>query len=145
MNKGGPPNSNIFQTSHVTYNLKKIYHPPWRNFGKSKNCRVKFWLKWVFKALFSNFLCTFMNFGTSWKNLPKWKFGIFFLAFPKSPWKPVAATLHRTVSGKCLIGVWQMTQLFQLAWPQLETQLGQNSAWAKATTAFIFMSVCRSH
>ena len=33
---------------------------------------------------------------------------------------------------------------YQLAWPQLETQLGQNSAWAKATTAFIFMSVCVS-
>ena len=30
----------------------------------------------------------------------------------------------------------------QLAWPQLETQLGQNSAWAKATPAFIFMCVC---
>ena len=30
---------------------------------------------------------------------------------------------------------------YQLAWPQLETQLGQNSAWAKATTAFIFMCV----
>ena len=31
---------------------------------------------------------------------------------------------------------------FQLAWPQFETQQGQNSAWAKATTAFIFMCVC---
>ena len=36
----------------------------------------------------------------------------------------------------------QISELYQLAWPQLETQLGQNSAWAKATTAFIFMSVC---
>ena len=33
---------------------------------------------------------------------------------------------------------------YQLAWPQLETQLGQNSAWAKATTAFILRSVCLS-
>ena len=32
--------------------------------------------------------------------------------------------------------------VYQLAWPQLETQLGQNSAWAKATTAFRFMYVC---
>ena len=31
---------------------------------------------------------------------------------------------------------------FQLAWPQLGSQLSQNSAWAKATTAFIFMCVC---
>ena len=30
---------------------------------------------------------------------------------------------------------------FQLAWPQLETKLGQNSAWAKATLEFIFMYV----
>ena len=31
---------------------------------------------------------------------------------------------------------------YQLAWPQLGTQLSQNSAWAKATPAFIFMCVC---
>ena len=32
--------------------------------------------------------------------------------------------------------------VYQLAWPQLGTQLSQNSAWAKATPAFMFRSVC---
>ena len=35
-----------------------------------------------------------------------------------------------------------LKDICQLAWPKLETQLGQNSTWAKATTAFIFMCVC---
>ena len=39
----------------------------------------------------------------------------------------------------------KVSHIFQLAWPQLGTQASQNSAWAKATTAFIFMCVCVSH
>ena len=39
---------------------------------------------------------------------------------------------------------WLPWGIYQLAWPQLETQLSQNSAWAKAATAFIFRSVCVS-
>ena len=44
---------------------------------------------------------------------------------------------------KHLLLFWTILDHFQLAWLQLETQLSQNSAWAKATIAFIFM--CHSY
>ena len=75
-----------------------------------------------------------------WKyeiQLSKQKFSISFdwvlqnsvpACFPFSPWFSFPS--------------WERIMHRISAWPQLETQLGQNSAWAKATPAFIFMCVC---